>query len=352
MILALRPPFSPMEAQSVPLPPRERGWQYEPKWDGFRCLIFRDEDGVELRSKSGQSLGRYFPDVVQAVRQVKARRFVLDGELVAPMGKALSFDALLLRIHPAESRVRRLAAEQPAMFIAFDLLVDEHNHLWVEEPLRLRRPALEKFAARNFGPDLPLHLSPATSDPATAAGWLAQLGAGLDGIMAKRLDALYAPGKRHDAMVKIKQWRSADCVVGGFRHGTADRSIGSLLLGLYDDEGLLQHVGFTSSLTVRQKQELTPKLQALQGGADAGFTGHAPGGPSRWNPGRDTSWEAVRPELVVEVQYDHFSGNRFRHGTRFLRWRPDKAPRQCLLEQVRQEAALSTLALLLPGHRT
>jgi ATP-dependent DNA ligase len=353
MTLALWPPFAPMEALSVPSVPTGTQWQYEPKWDGFRCLAFRDGDRIELRSKAGQPLDRYFPDMVQTLRELGARRFVLDGELVVPVGRELSFDALLLRIHPAESRVRRLAADTPALFIVFDLLVDERNKLVVEDTLRLRRAALEKFAARYFpaGGDARVQLSPATQDLRKTQQWMKQLGTGLDGVMAKRLDAVYAPGKRHDAMVKIKNLRTADCVVGGFRYGTANRSIGSLLLGLYDEAGLLQHVGHTSSLSVQQKRELTPRLEALRGGKNAGFTGHAPGGPSRWAQGRDTSWEAIRPTLVVEVQYDHFSGQRFRHGTRLLRWRPDKAPGQCLLDQVRQESATSTLALLLPHRR-
>lgn len=333
--------LAPMEAKSVDAIPEGEGWQYEPKWDGFRCVAFRNGSEVELRSKAGQPLARYFPDIVEAVRAVKARRFVLDGEIVVPAGKALSFDALLQRIHPAESRVRKLAAETPAWLVVFDLLAEGAKSL-LAEPLQERRKQLEAFATANFSPSGSVRLSPATTKLATARKWFGNLGASLDGVMAKRSDAPYAAGTR-DAMVKIKARRTADCVVGGFRYAEKSRVVGSLLLGLYDADGLLHHVGFCSGLKAAERPALTKKLEALAGGT--GFTGRAPGGPSRWSTKRSTAWTALEPKLVVEVSFDHVSGGRFRHGTTLLRWRPDKAPRQCTMEQLQQKASRA-LALL------
>jgi ATP-dependent DNA ligase len=332
-----------MEAASVAEIPTGPGWQYEPKWDGFRCLAFRDGKEVELRSKSGRSLTRYFPDVADAVRQVKAKRFALDGEIVIPDQRtnALSFDALLQRIHPAESRVRKLAAETPAWFVVFDLLGDGKEPL-LAQPLSERREKLAAFAAKNFPRAGPVRLSPATTKLATAKKWFGSVGASLDGIIAKRIDTPYAAGER-GAMVKIKARRTADCVVGGFRYAEKARVVGSLLLGLYDDDGLLHHVGFCSGLRAAERPALTKKLEALI--APPGFTGRAPGGPSRWSTERSAEWQPLKPKLVVEVQFDHVSGGRFRHGTTLLRWRPDKAPRQCTMEQLKQKSS-RVLALL------
>ena len=344
MALAVKTTIAPMEATSVAEIPSGTGWQYEPKWDGFRCLAFRDGGKVELQSKSGQPLARYFPDLVAAVRRVKAKRFVLDGEIVIPdpAEKTLSFDALLQRIHPAESRVRKLAAETPAWLVVFDLLVDAKGASLLAQPLGRRREALEAFAAKNFEKAGPVRLSPATTKLGGAKKWFGSVGETLDGIIAKRIDAPYAAGER-GAMVKIKARRTADCVVGGFRYAEKARVVGSLLLGLYDDEGLLHHVGFCSGLKAAERPVLTKKLEALI--AQPGFTGRAPGGPSRWSTKRSTEWQPLKPRLVVEVQFDHVSGGRFRHGTTLLRWRPDKTPRQCTMEQLKQKRSRA-LALL------
>jgi ATP-dependent DNA ligase len=323
-----------MEALSVDEVPTGPQWQYEPKWDGFRCLIFRDGAKVELQAKSGKPLTRYFPEIVAAAKALRAKSFVLDGEIVVPDGKAFSFDALLQRIHPAASRVKRLSEETPALMIAFDLLANTRGKALVERPLRERRPLLEEFAAAQFKGHERFRLSPATTRLTEARGWLRRVGATLDGIIAKRREAPYAAGER-GAMQKIKNFRSADCVVGGFRYNEGKDVVGSLLLGLYDDDGLLHHIGFTSNILREEKPALTRKLEKLI--APPGFTGDKPGGPSRWSTARSAEWQPLRPKLVVEVCYDHFSGGRFRHGTRLMRWRPDKVPRQCTMDQVRQK---------------
>ena len=320
-----------MEARVAGELPKGDGWQFEPKWDGFRCLIFRDGDDIRLQSKSGQPLERYFPEVVERIRAFKSKSFVLDGELVIPdPGRkgALSFDDLLQRIHPAATRIRKLAEQTPAVFVVFDLLAEGGTRL-TERPLHERRERLEKFLHKEKTEGIVL--SPATRDRGTARQWLSGAGSGLDGVVAKLADAPYASGSR-DAMIKIKQRRTVDCVVGGFRYGTGKKVIGSLLLGLYDKDGLLHHVGFTSSFKASDKAALTKKVEALEGGK--GFTGRAPGGPSRWSTERSSEWVPLHPKLVVEVEYDHFSQKRFRHGTKFARWRPDKAPAQCTFEQV------------------
>jgi ATP-dependent DNA ligase len=334
MALALHPPFPPMEAVSVDEVPTGANWQYEPKWDGFRCLVFRDGQSVELQSKSCRPLTRYFPEIVAAAQALRAKTFVLDGEIVVPQGKAFSFDALLQRIHPAATRIKRLSEETPALMIAFDLLADARGKLLIDLPLRERRPRLELFAAEHFKDEKRFRLSPATTRLTEARGWLERVGATLDGIIAKRLDLPYASGER-GAMQKIKNYRGADCVVGGFRYNEGKNVVGSLLLGLYDDDDLLHHVGFTSNIPAKDKPALTRKLDRLI--APPGFTGNKPGGPSRWSTERSGEWQPLKPKLVVEVCYDHFSGGRFRHGTRLLRWRPDKAPEQCTMEQVRQK---------------
>ena len=334
MPLQVRPPLAPMEALSVDAIPEGEEWQYEPKWDGFRCLAFRDEDKIELQSKSQQPLARYFPELVRAVSEVKARRFVLDGEIAVPEGTSFSFDALLQRIHPAASRVERLSVETPAIYIAFDLLADDDGRSLLELPLRERRRHLERFAGEFFIKGRRIRLSPATPSLAQAKDWLAQASTTLDGIIAKRRDLGYRSGER-DGIQKIKSFRSADCVVGGFRYGKGKKTVGSLLLGLYDTNGLLHHVGFTSSISASDRPALTKKLEKLA--APPGFTGSAPGGPSRWNQGKENVWHPLKPELVVEVCYDHVTGNRFRHGTKLLRWRPDKLPEQCKMDQPAQK---------------
>ncbi len=331
-----------MEARSVDEIPGDAGWQYEPKWDGFRCLAFRDGDEIFLQSKAGQPLARYFPDVVHALRALQAKRFVLDGELVIPIEGALSFDELQLRLHPAASRVQKLAAEHPAIFIAFDLLAGTNGKSLLAVPLEKRRVALEAFAKKFSPNENQIRLSPATGDLRKANKWFEKVGGDLDGLIAKRVDLPYASGER-TAMVKIKQIRTVDCVVGGFRYASGARVIGSLLLGLYDDDGLLHHVGFTSAFKVSERPGLTKKFKALKN--PPGFTGNAPGGPSRWSTERNGEWEPVAPKMVVEVTYDHFTGSRFRHGTKIVRWRKDKAPRQCTLEQVEHREGKS-LALL------
>lgn len=335
-----------MEARQVEDLPEGKGWQYEPKWDGFRCLARRDGDEIELLGRSGKNLSRYFPEMVAALSRLKHARFVLDGELVIPVGRSLSFEALQMRLHPAASRIRRLAEETPSLLIAFDLLEDEERRDLRPQPLSARRAGLERFFATLGNADT-LRLSPKTTRRAEARKWLSRAGGGaLDGVVAKRLDGAYKAGER--AMLKIKNLRSADCVVGGFRYATArkgsQKEVGSLLLGLYNESGLLDHVGFTSAFGSLDRAALTTKLERLKG---TGFTGDAPGGPSRWSTERTADWVPLKPKLVVEVQYDHVTGHRFRHGTGFLRWRPDKAPRDCSSDQLIQEARPSRVLRLL-----
>lgn len=320
-------PLVPMEALLVERLPDGEGWQFEPKWDGFRCLAVRDGDAVDLWSKSGKPLGRYFPEIAAMFARLATRRFTLDGELLIERGGKLSFEALQARLHPAESRVRRLSVETPARFMAFDCLADGARLLG-DEPLLTRRAALETLLSREADPAL--SLSPATTDSSRAQDWLERSGGALDGVIAKRLDQLYQPGER--AMLKVKVHRTADCVIGGFRYDRAGAAVASLLLGLYDDAGKLNHVGFTSSIGAAERAAWTRELEAIAGGP--GFTGKAPGGPSRWSTGRSSEWQAVKPEIVVEMLYDQVTGDRFRHGTRLLRRRPDKAPEQCRMEQL------------------
>jgi ATP-dependent DNA ligase len=321
----------PMEAQSVEQLPEDGAWQYEPKWDGFRCLAFRDGDEVELRSKSGQTLGRYFPDMAAALLALPVERFVLDGELAIPIDGKFDFEALQLRLHPAASRVKKLAAEHAAVYIVFDLLLGPDGQSLLGETLATRRVALERFMAA-LPPGTAIQLSPAVRDHGLAMRWCAEIGSALDGIVAKRTVLPYRAGQR-DGAVKWKRLRTADCVVGGFRYGNGSPLVGSLLLGLYDEEGKLDHVGFTSGLKAGEKPALTKRLEAPV--EPPGFTGRAPGGPSRWSTERSGEWQPLRPELVVEVRYDHVTGGRVRHGTTLLRWRPDKAPRQCTMDQLR-----------------
>ncbi|HEX4191512.1 MAG TPA: ATP-dependent DNA ligase [Stellaceae bacterium] len=337
----------PMEARIVDTLPEGEGWQFEPKWDGFRCLAFRDGDTVALQAKSGKPLARYFPEMVAALRALPLKRFVVDGELAIPVGDSLSFDALQLRLHPAESRVRKLAAETPSILVLFDCLYTEKAGTLLEETLTERRHALEQFyAAARAAPSL--RLTDYTRDRQTADAWLAHAGGALDGIVAKEINAPYLPGER--AMLKLKHLRSADCVVGGFRYATGRKLVGSLLLGLYNEAGKLDHVGFTSGFAHEDRAALTKKLEKLKG--EPGFTGDAPGGPSRWSTERSAQWVPLKSKLVVEVRYDHVTGGRFRHGTKLLRWRPDKAPRQCTMDQLQEEARPRLLYAVKPRART
>ena len=336
---AKSPALEPMEAKLVSELPAKGHWQFEPKWDGFRCLIFRHGPEILLQAKSGKPLTRYFPEIVTAVSSLKVKHFVLDGELLIPLGKALSFDALQMRLHPAQTRIDRLAKETPALFMAFDLIEDDAERNFMGDDLVKRRSALEKLF-KKLGAHPRFRLSPFTRKLPEAKAWLGRAGGGaLDGVIAKPLDEPYQAGIR--AMLKVKCLRTADCVVGGFRYATGSRQVGSMLLGLYNGEGKLDHVGFTSGISDAQRPALTKKLEKLRGGS--GFSGDAPGGPSRWSNERSADWEPLKPTLVAEVQYDHVTGDRFRHGTRFLRWRPDKAARQCTFDQLGHEARPSKL---------
>ena len=318
--------IAPMEARTADVLPDGAGWWFEPKWDGFRCLAFREGAEVRLQAKSGKPLTRYFPEVVAMLAALPDDGFILDGELLVQDDGRFSFEALQMRLHPAQSRIDRLAREAPAAFTVFDMLAAPGGGDLRPEPLAERRRALEAFLERSGDPRL--SLTPGTADRRQAQAWLDDRK--IEGVVAKRLDGRYLEGER--AMVKIKRIRTADCVVGGFRYAASGDVVGSLLLGLYDDQGLLDHVGFTSGLAAAERPALTRRLEALKG--EPGFTGDRPGGPSRWSTERSTQWTPLRPELVVEVSFDHVSGGRFRHGTRLIRFRPDKAPDQCRMEQI------------------
>ena len=344
------PPVAPMLAKSVKNLPTAEGYRYEPKWDGFRCIAFRDGDEVELGSRNERPLTRYFPEVADAVRKNVPPRCVLDGEIVIARDGRLDFDALLLRIHPAASRIALLAEQTPALFVAFDLLAVGEESL-MEAPFGVRRARLEEALA-DAGP--PVHVTAATDDPRLAERWFHTFeGAGLDGVVAKPADLPYRPDQR--VMFKVKHERTADCVVAGFRwHKTSTPEaplLGSMLLGLYDDAGDLQHVGVAASFTAARRAELVTELAPLRDNAadghpwaawaDAAGEGgdrpeRVPGGQSRWNAGKDLSWELLRPERVVEVRYDHMEGRRFRHTAHFARWRPDRDPRSCTYAQLEE----------------
>ncbi len=352
MDLPVSPPVEPMLAKPADAFPTDSGWLFEPKWDGFRALVFRDGDEVLIQSRDLKPLDRYFPELAAPLRAELPQRCVLDGEVViAGRNGHLDFDALLLRIHPAESRVRMLAAESPASYVAWDILALGDDDLR-GTPQGERRTTLEAVLAAARPP---IHLTPATHDRATAIDWFERFeGAGLDGVIAKRLDATYQPGKR--AMLKLKHQRTADCVVAGFRwHKDGPGTlIGSLLLGLFDAEGTLHHVGVTSSFTMARRAELVAELAPLRENASEGHPWaswaswaeeqaasgqRVPGATSRWNRGKDLSWELLRPERVVEVAFDHLQGDRFRHGTTFVRWRPDKQPADCRYDQLAETPA-------------
>jgi ATP-dependent DNA ligase len=331
-MLPIEKDYEPMEATLTNELPRGEGWQYEPKWDGFRCIAFKEGEKIYLQSKSGRDLGRYFPEVIEALQNIPADNFVIDSEIVVPSGREFSFDDLLQRIHPAASRIKKLARETPAVMIVFDILANTKNESLTLEPLRKRREALEDFAQKYLSGNTQVILSPATTDASVTDDWLKKMGNRLAGIVAKRLDLPYQSGNRK-GMNKIKKLRTVDCVVGGFRYASGNsKAIGSLLLGLHDEKGLLNHVGFSSSFTAAERVKLVAKLAPLI--EKPGFTGDAPGGPSRWSTERSTEWEPLKNVLVAEVTYDHFTNGRFRHGTRFIRWRPDKAAEQCTYDQV------------------
>ena len=333
MALPISPPIEPMLAKLVDAIPSDGGWTFEPKWDGFRAIVFFDGGDVYIQSRDLKPLARYFPELQEKLRAVLPHPLVLDGEIVIMTQHGLDFDALSQRIHPAESRVRKLAAETPSSFVAFDVLADGGADLRAA-PFRERRALLEDALT---GIEPPAYLTPMTRDRGEALDWFERFeGAGLDGIIAKREVGAYQPGVR--AMLKIKHLRTVDCVVGGFRwnRGGEGRSVGSLLLGLCDEDGILHHVGHTSSFKAAEKKALVDVLQPyLSDDASVGFgAGRTPGGPSRWTGARDLSWVRVRPELACEVTFDHLQGDRFRHAATFRRWRPDKPPADCTFDQV------------------
>jgi len=335
-------PIEPMLAKIADALPQEPGFLFEPKWDGFRALVFRGAEQTYLQSRDLRPLNRYFPELERALHEALPRGCVLDGEIVIATPRGLDFDALQMRLHPAASRVAKLAKETPASFVAFDLL-GAGGKSTMELPQSERRLRLERLLGKAKPP---LHLTPVTRDRAEAEQWLQNFeGAGLDGVVAKLEAAAYQPGKR--AMLKVKHVRSADCVVAGFRwYKDRDDAVGSLLLGLYDDAGVLQHVGVTSAFGMDMRKELVKELEPLRkealrdhpwrewAGAAAGDAQRMPGAQSRWSGGKDLSWEPLRPERVCEVKYDHLQGDRFRHAAVFLRWRPDKPPRECRYDQL------------------
>jgi ATP-dependent DNA ligase len=324
-----RIPF-PMEALLVGELPEGKEWRYEPKWDGFRCLADKRGPTVTLRSKSGRPLERYFPDIVGLLEKLAVRTFLLDGELLVEGEKGYSFSDLQMRLHPAASRVHMLAQKQPATFVIFDILKTEDDQTLMSAPLSQRRRLLEQFYETYCSKEKAIRLSPQTDSLSEAMDWLSSSGWYIDGIVAKKNTDVYVPGER--VMQKYKPMRTADCVVGGFRYGKDSDEVGSLLLGLYDDAGRLNHVGFTSAIAKADKPSLTKKLERLI--QEPGFTGNAPGAPSRWSTDRSTQWKPLSPKLVVEVSFDHVTDSRFRHGTKLIRFRPDKSPRQCTMEQL------------------
>lgn len=328
-----------MECRPAGALPTGTGWQYEPKWDGFRCLAFKRGSRVELRAKSGKPLGRYFPELVARLSASDLDDVVLDGEILVPVGGAPSFPALQARVHPAASRIRTLSVDTPALLVVFDCLATAGDGSLLERPLSEWRRVLERLAAAGAPP---FRLSPVATDLGIADEWLRRMGAAIDGIVAKRADDPYAPGKR--ATLKVKTHRTIDCVVGGFRYAAGTREVGSLLLGLFNEAGLLDHVGFTSAIARAERPALTRRLEALRGGE--GFSGKAPGGPSRWSNARSAEWERLRPALVVEVSFDGVTDGRLRHGAMLKRWRPDKAPLQCRSEQIAPVLDGSTTGIL------
>jgi ATP-dependent DNA ligase len=338
----LKPPIEPMLAKLADAIPDGDGFLFEPKWDGFRAIVFRSDDDVYIQSRDSRPLDRYFPELHDLLLTALPAGCVVDGEIVIATPHGLDFDALQLRLHPAASRVAKLAAESPSSFVAFDLLAVGGERI-MEQPQNQRRRSLERLLAKAKPP---IHLTPMTRDANVARDWHKRFeGAGLDGVIVKPADATYQPGKR--AMIKVKHARTADCVVAGFRwYKDVDDAVGSLLLGLYDDSGSLHHVGVTSSFTMAKRKELAKELEPLRQNAlqrhpwsewarpEAHGSQRMPGGQSRWSAGKDLSWEPIRIERVCEVKYDHMQGDRFRHAAVFLRWRPDKPPADCRYDQL------------------
>ena len=338
MDLSVNPPVLPMLAKRVEAIPSGPGWIFEPKWDGFRAIVFRNGDEVLLQSRDTKPLNRYFPELIAPLRAQLPERCVLDGEIVIASKRGLDFDALQLRIHPAASRVKMLAEQTPSSIVFFDLLCQNDESL-LSRPFVERRKRLEKLLSHAIKP---IHVTPATTDRATAEDWFSRFeGAGFDGVMAKQADGTYQPDKR--TMLKVKHERDCDCVVAGFRWHKAGENelVGSLLLGLYDSAGELQHVGVCASFTQAKRRELVEFLAPYRKNAtknhpwgDGTSAGRVPGAQSRWSQGKDLSWEPLRPELVVEVAYEHMQSGRFRHMAQFRRWRPDKPPSECTYEQL------------------
>ncbi len=343
VVLPIQPPIAPMLSKAAAEIPVGEGWHYEPKWDGFRCIVFRDGDDLELTSRNERPFTRYFPELIEPLKASLAPRCVIDGEIVIPsaVGEGLDFDALLQRIHPAESRVRRLAAQTPAAFVAFDILAGDDQSL-LNTTLADRLQLLEG-ALRTAQP--PIYLCPTTQDPEVARDWFVRFeGAGLDGVIAKRLSDIYTPDKR--TLVKVKHGRTADCAVAGYRIHKDGKGVGSLLLGLHDDDGKLHHVGVTAAFTAKFRGELLDLLEPLTHGAlddhpwadwanaMAHEAARLPGAGSRWNAGKDLSWVPVRVERVVEVTFGQLQNGRFRHGVQFQRWRPDRTPQSCRYDQL------------------
>jgi ATP-dependent DNA ligase len=354
MDLPVMPPVKPMLAKAVHEVPRQEGLLYEPKWDGFRCIVFRDGDEIELGSRNDRPLTRYFPELVELLQDALPERCVVDGEIVVVTEDGLAFDTLQNRLHPAASRVKKLAAETPASFVAFDLLAAGDDDL-TGRPFSERRAGLEQIFDGSFGR---VHLTPITGDPAVAEDWFTRFeGAGFDGVMAKPADQPYQQDKR--VMFKVKHERTADCVVAGYRMHKDGEGVGSLLLGLYDDDGTLHHVGVASSFTAARRRELVDELAPLRDHAlddhpwrdwavaQADHEGRMPGGMSRWNAQKDLSWEPLRVELVAEVRYEHVLGGRFRHGARLVRFRPDRTPDSCTYGQL-EEVAPAELSAIFP----
>ena len=330
-----------MLARGQPAIPRGEGWIYEPKWDGFRAVIFVDGEDTYICSRNGQPLQRYFPELLPVISRAFRHPCIVDGEIIIASARGLDFDALQMRIHPAESRVRKLAEEIPASIVLFDLLADGDKDLRTD-PFSKRRAAL----TRVLKPQPQARLTPQTIDPEEAVSWFDRYeGAGCDGVVAKRADQVYAPGER--TMIKVKHLRTVDCVVGGYREYAAGPGIGSLLLGLYDEAGVLHHVGHTSSFSAAERREVLAKLQPLVGGDSFGH-GRTPGSPSRWSGAKDLSWVQVRPELVCEVNFEKLQGDRFRHAARFLRWRTDKDPGDCDFAQLEAPTSFSLDDILEP----
>ena len=350
------PPIEPMLATLADAIPAAGDFLFEPKWDGFRAIVFRGDDDLYIQSRESKPLDRYFPELHDALLEALPQGCVVDGEIVIAGDHGLDFDALQQRIHPAASRITRLARDTPSSFVAFDLLAEGGRDIR-SLPQRERRTRLERLM-RGLTP--PLHLTPVTEDRSTATRWLQEFeGAGLDGVIAKLPDATYQPGKR--VMIKIKHARTAECAVAGFRwYKTGKDAVGSLLLGLYDDRGVLQHVGVTSSFTMARRKELVKELAPLRANAlddhpwkswaeAESVTSRMPGGQSRWSAGKDLSWEPLRVERVCEVKYDHLQGNRFRHAAVFLRWRPDKSPTACRYDQLEVTAPYELVRVFSSG---